>query len=162
MTTKSFRVFEHFGLPLHWINFEGLAASSAYFFPWFQSLSVEKRGNYRNIGRDKWTKCFTSLLIRSGNTVFHFHPCKGFCWNSAGKLLYSLMSFSCSHKQNGRCCVASIYPIKRWIWSLIFPAGYFLPDFLILCYSFEIICVIVTIAYERSIGNFPCDHYGMS
>ena len=70
MTITSFRMFEHFDLQLHWINFEGLASSSAYFFTWFQSLSVEKRGNYRNIGRDKWTKCFTSLLIRLGNTVF--------------------------------------------------------------------------------------------
>lgn len=119
MTTKSFRVFEHFDLPLHWINFEGLATSSAYFFTWFQSLSVEKRGNYRNIRRNKWTKCFTSLLIRSGNTLFHFHPCKGFCWNSAGKLLYSLMSFSCSHKQNGRCCHLSYF--HKWVhWNSSF------------------------------------------
>lgn len=87
-------------------------------------IVVGEKGNCRNIWRGKWTKGFTNLLIRSGNTVFQFHPCKGFCWNSAGEFPYSLMSFNCSHKPNGRCCHLSYLTNESTVrWNALF-AGF--------------------------------------
>lgn len=99
---------------------QGLATSSAYFFTWFQSLSVEKRGNYRNIRRDKWTKCFTSLLIRSGNTVFSFPSMQGillkFSWK-ASVFLDVLQLFSQTKwKMLPFIIFSQVSPLKFFIW----------------------------------------------
>lgn len=121
MTTKSFRVFEHFDLPLHWINFGyKVGYKFSYFFIVSNHCQWRKEGTIETIEETNGQSVSPACLLDQ-EILFFISIHAKFCLKFNGKLLYSLMSFSCSHKQNGRCAIYHIFDrsLKFFIWRFL-------------------------------------------